>query len=373
VVSCQGRVTDKSRNFGLPRGPPALPLVGSGQASPVGGFNIGQAEMSRKAIALMSGGLDSALAVKIVQDLGIDVLAIHFAEPICSNSDDAEKTPARLITEKLGMPLKTIVIGQEYLDMIIKPRFGYGSGMNPCTDCHIMMLVKAREMMAEQGASFVVTGEVLGQRPMSQTAHRLKTVEHESGLEGLLLRPLSAKCLLPSVPEKEGWVDREKLFGIQGRSRREQLALAKQLNIEDYSSPAGGCLLTEKHFAAILRDHLRCNKLLMADVPLLKLGRHFRLPGGAKFVVGRNKAENQRLFDLVKEGDILFVPANAKGPVGLLKAPPQDEAVLNQAAGIVAGYCDGEGSVEVTLRSGADSRKVTSERRERSSFDGWKI
>ena len=322
----------------------------------------------------MSGGLDSALAVKIIQDLGIEILAIHFAEPICTNHDGSEKSSARLVTEKMGVPLKTVVIGQEYLDMIVKPRFGYGSGINPCTDCHTMMLVKAREMMAQEGASFVVTGEVVRQRPMSQTASRLKIVERECGLGELLLRPLSAKLLPPTVPEKEGWVDREKLFGIEGRSRKEQLALAAKLGVQNYSSPAGGCLLTEKHFAAIMRDHLRYGKLLMADVPLLKIGRHFRLPDGTKLVVGRNKPENERLFQLSREGDVMVLPTNVRGPVALLRAMQTSDAVLSRAANVVASYCDGDGTVDLAFnKMGADSQKLSSERFARSSFDEWRI
>lgn len=323
----------------------------------------------------MSGGLDSALAVKLIHDLGIQLLAIHFAEPICSKAAPGagETSTSRAVCGKLGIEYRPLVIGQEYLDMLVAPKHGYGRAFNPCTDCHTLMLIKARQLMDKEGASFVVTGEVLGQRPMSQMAERLKMVEKDSGLEGLLLRPLSAKLLLPTIPETEGWVDREKLFGISGRSRKEQLRLAAEWGIVDFTTPAGGCLLTDPSFARILRDHLKHGKLLLDDVPLLKVGRHFRLAGGGKAVVGKDHVENERLVRLRREEDAWFYPVTERGPSALLRGGRQDEEALRDMASIVATYSGGEGPVTIRCEKDGQSVDLEGERKLRTDWDGVRV
>jgi tRNA U34 2-thiouridine synthase MnmA/TrmU len=199
----------------------------------------------------------------------------------------------------MGIPIKTIVKGQDYVDLIRKPSHGRGSGMNPCIDCRIFTLRKAKEYMRSIGASFLVTGEVLGQRPMSQREDAIRFIEKHAGCADIVLRPLSAQHFEPTLPEREGWVDREKLLGITGRSRKEQIALAEELGVIDYPCPAGGCMLTDKTFAIKVRD-LFANEsdVTMADLNLLKVGRHFRMPDGRKVVVSQNEALNARLESL---------------------------------------------------------------------------
>lgn len=220
--------------------------------------------------------------------------------------------------------------------------------MNACLDCRILMFRKARQMMTNEGASFIMTGEVLGQRPMSQLREKLRIIEREAGLEGLVLRPLSAQHLLPTIPEREGWGDRDELLAIRGRGRRVQMDLAEKLQIGDYPCPAGGCLLTDKHFATRLREHMdHAGELTMSDIPLLKTDRHFRLPSGAKLVVGRNRGENERIEGLARSGGIVLAPALAKGPSAILLDVGPTHETVSLAASIVAGYCDGEGSVPI--------------------------
>ncbi|MGB9798098.1 MAG: tRNA 4-thiouridine(8) synthase ThiI, partial [bacterium] len=272
-----------------------------------------------KAIVLLSGGLDSTLAIKLLLEQGIDVIAVHFTSPFFRSSW-AVKT-----AREWGIPLLEIDITDDILKLLKAPPHGFGSQMNPCIDCHALMLRKAKEIMEEVGASFVATGEVLGERPMSQNREALRIVEKESGLEGLLLRPLSAKLLPPTIPEKEGWVDREKLLDIKGRSRKRQLELAEKWGIKDYPSPAGGCLLTDPQFSKRLKDLLDNKELTKENVVLLKLGRHFRLRKGVKLVVGRNKEENERIREFSREGGILLRAYSHKGPDGLLRGDIIDD------------------------------------------------
>jgi tRNA-uridine 2-sulfurtransferase len=203
--------------------------------------------MSIKAISLISGGLDSTLATKVVMDLGVDVLAANFVSPFCQCSrKDGCRHEARFVSEQLNIPLRIVNATDDFLEMLKKPKHGYGSNMNPCIDCRILMLKKSKELMDEVGASFLITGEVLGQRPMSQRRDAMRTIEKEAGVTGLVLRPLSAKLLEPTIPEEKGWVDREKLLDISGRSRKPQMKMAEDFNIKDYPCPAGGCLLTDR-------------------------------------------------------------------------------------------------------------------------------
>src|SRR4030067_1983115 len=208
-----------------------------------------------KAIALLSGGLDSTLAAKLVIEQGIELEALNFITVFCNCTGRGETCLAsQRAVESLGIPLKVFNVSEEYLDIVKRPQHGYGSNMNPCIDCRIFMLKKAKDYMKEGSASFLVTAEVLGERPMSQRKDAMRLIEKEAGLEGVILRPLSAKLLPPSIPEKEGWIDRERLLNIQGRSRKTQIELAAFFGIQDYTCPAGGCLLTDPGFAKRIKD-----------------------------------------------------------------------------------------------------------------------
>ncbi len=305
-----------------------------------------------KAVALLSGGLDSTLAVKVVLEEGIEIVALNFFSPFClCNRKTGCKSIAKKITDEFGIELKVIHVGEEYIEILKNPKHGYGKNLNPCIDCRILMLTRAKEFMQEIGASFIITGEVLGQRPMSQHRAALKTIEKESGLEGLILRPLSAKLFPLSIPEKEGWVDRERLLEISGRSRKPQMALAKDYKISDYACPAGGCLLTDRGFANRMRDLMTHSEITLDDIPLLKVGRHFRISSSCKLIVGRNKEENERLLGLAKQGDLYFSPVEAMGPDGIGRGS-FDNGNIQKSVSIIARYCDGEtdGGVRIANR-----------------------
>jgi len=294
--------------------------------------------MNVKAIALLSGGLDSALAIKLVQEQGIKVTGVYFTSPFFAREREGKPYP-KLIAEKLGIPFKTIDLGMEYLKVIKHPRHGHGTGINPCIDCKIHMLKKAKKLMKELGAQFIVTGEVLNQRPMSQHYQALKNIEKDSGLEGKILRPLSAKHLPATEAETKGWVNREKLLPIKGRERKIQLSLAKRSGIEEYSTPAGGCLLTQKEFAGKLRDLIHHQKrIALNDVYLLKVGRHFRY-GKNKIIVGKNEKENQEILSRKKAGDLVFEVPGYGSPNTLLNGPKAKKAV-RLAARLTARYSD---------------------------------
>jgi tRNA U34 2-thiouridine synthase MnmA/TrmU len=308
--------------------------------------------MNPKAIALLSGGLDSTLAVKLILDQGIEVEALNYVTPFCT-CNRRGKCEARHVAETFGMPCKTIALTEDFFQVIREPKYGYGSGMNPCLDCRILMFSWARKRMEETGAAFVFTGEVLGQRPMSQHRQAMRLIERESGLEGRLLRPLSARLLEPTIPEKEGLVDRERLLAIQGRSRKQQMTQAKKHGIVDYPCPAGGCLLTDPGFARRMRDLVRFHPDFdRNDVNLLKVGRHFRLSPAAKAVVGRNEEENRRLLILARQGDFLFKVNGCGSPVTLLRGET-DGGKVQLAAAITARYSDAQED-EVEVHYGTD-------------------
>lgn len=290
-----------------------------------------------KALGLLSGGLDSTLAVKIILERGIDVEALNFVTPFClcrkggCGASEAANT--------FNIPLKIIRAGTDYLRVIRKPKFGYGKNMNPCVDCRIFMLKKAKKYAKSIGAKFIFTGEVLGQRPMSQHRAALALIERESGLEGKILRPLSAKLLPKTKVEEMGLIDKEQLMNITGRSRKRQIALTKQFNIEKYPCAGGGCLLTDKEFANKLRDLFEHKKrVTVRDINLLKIGRHFRY-GKNKIVVGRNETENGVLLRIKQKNEIFFEVPNCGSPTTLLQGPKTKKAVA-LAAGLTAFYSD---------------------------------
>lgn len=296
--------------------------------------------MQRKAIALYSGGLDSTLAIRLMQVQGIDVRALHFTSPFfgVSPATDSGKYDARRGAELLGVPLTICTLGEDYLEMLRNPRHGYGKAINPCIDCHAYFLKKARESMLETGADFVITGEVLGQRPMSQRRDALRVVELDCGLEGLLLRPLSARLLPPTRPELEGWIDREKLPTIKGRSRKDQMRLATELGVMEYPNPAGGCLLTEVSYASKVRDIFsHSEKLDPRDFRLLRIGRHFRLATDRRLIIGRNEGENSLLQAHAHEGETVLRWEDGGSPTGLLIGRTDDN-VLQTAGKILLRY-----------------------------------
>jgi tRNA U34 2-thiouridine synthase MnmA/TrmU len=283
-----------------------------------------------RAVGLLSGGLDSTLAAKLMIEQGIEVHAINFTSPFCTcTSKKAGCSAVITAVKELGdIPLKRVSMGDEYLAMVRTPRHGYGSGMNPCIDCRVMKIRMAGEYMKEIDASFLFTGEVLGQRPMSQHRKSIHIIDRESGLDGYILRPLSAQFFPPTVPEKKGWIEREKLLGITGRSRKAQMSLADEKGIKDYPCPAGGCLLTDKHFSERMRDYFRnTNHPRIKDIPLLKIGRHFRLDEFNKVIVARNEQECKRMECLCRSHDHLLAPHSFSGPVVILQGNSLEAAV----------------------------------------------
>lgn len=272
----------------------------------------------KRAVMLLSGGLDSTLAARMMLDQGVELFALHFTSPFCTcarTSGGGCRSQAQIVAGRLGIPIRTVSKGSEYLEIIRNPRHGRGAGMNPCLDCRIFTLKKAREYMEQIGASFLVTGEVVGQRPMSQRSDAFRIIEKRSGSQGLVLRPLSAKHFEPTVAERNGWVDRERLLDIAGRSRKEQIRLARMWEVGDYPCPAGGCLLTDKTFSIKVRDLFgHCDDPDMADIHLLKVGRHFRFPDGRKAIVARNEEENRKLEALCRGRMPVFIADGFSGP-----------------------------------------------------------
>jgi tRNA U34 2-thiouridine synthase MnmA/TrmU len=242
------------------------------------------------------------------------------------------------VAERYDLRLIRIYGGKDYLEIVKNPRHGYGKNMNPCIDCRIYLLSRAKEIMEKEGADFVFTGEVLGERPMSQRLHALRLIERESGMEGKILRPLSARLLQPTFPEKEGLVDREKLLSVRGRSRKPQIALARALKVKDYPCPAGGCLLTDGNFSKRLKDSLNHNEDSLRMMSLLKMGKHFRLPSGAKVITGRNEEENKRLMLSSCPEEAKLTVKDYKSTYALLLGDATTEN-LDMAARICAGYC----------------------------------
>ncbi len=323
----------------------------------------------RKAIALVSGGLDSMLAVRVIQDQGIAVEGINFYTGFCveghthaiRRQDQARKkrNNALWVAEQLGIKLHIIDVIEEYKDIVINPRHGYGANLNPCLDCKGFMVGKALEQLPELSADFIITGEVVGQRPMSQRRDTMPVIARESGANDRLLRPLSAKLLPPTLPEREGWVDREKLFGFNGRGRKPQMALAEQFGLHDYAQPAGGCcFLTNPQYAAKLSDlwQARGSKQYeFDDIMLLKIGRHLRPHPDFKLIVGREEGENNYLEGYRKQFTHLRATSHS-GPLALIDGH-YDEDGLKLAARLVARFGQGRDATEVTIEIGEPGKE----------------
>ena len=294
--------------------------------------------MQRRALGLFSGGLDSILAAKVMQHQGVEVLALNFTSPFfgCSPALDGEPVAARY-AERYGIPFRSIPLGEAFLEMLRQPRHGYGSALNPCIDCKTFMLRCARELMAEQQADFVFTGEVVGQRPMSQRLDTLHLINRESGLGGLLLRPLSARYLKVTTPEAEGWVRREELPAIRGRGRKDQMRLAAELGIDEYPTPGGGCLLAEESYIPKVKDLLDHHLLLVRDFHLLRTGRHFRLSDSCKLIVGRDSDENEKILAAIGLGETTLRWAEGGGPL-VLVVGEMDETALQLAGRVLLRY-----------------------------------
>jgi tRNA U34 2-thiouridine synthase MnmA/TrmU len=303
--------------------------------------------MTAKAISLMSGGLDSVLATRLVLDQGVEVIGLHFISLLCNGIGADKGGMAAKGAQELGIRLIVQDKGPGFLELVKRPAHGYGKNMNPCIDCKVFMLQAASEIMRAEGANFVITGEVLGQRPMSQMRRTITMIEKESGLAGHILRPLSARLFPPSKPEQEGMVDREKLLAISGRSRKEQYRLAQTYDIHAFGAPAGGCLLTDPIYAKKLADLLAQDEpFSMKDVALLRIGRHFRI-NGMKLVLGRNKAENEWLGSFWGPPYTLVYPVSFKGPSGMFKGPIE-HSTMKTIMTIVASYSK-DASRTVTL------------------------
>ncbi len=293
--------------------------------------------MKGRAISLLSGGLDSLLASRIVLDLGVEVIGLHFTSPLCNAVKDDDGRRAFRAARELAIRVIVRDKGEEYLDIIRHPKYGYGKNMNPCIDCRIYMLGLTRRVMEEEGASFVVTGEVIGQRPMSQRRETIRLIEKASGLDGLILRPLSARLLPPTLPEREGIVDRERLFDVSGRSRHRQYELVKDYGLKEFSCPAGGCLLTDPIFSRKLKDFLEQESAYdLRDIGLLRVGRHFRF-AERRFIFGRNREENEYLERVWADPYRLVRPLGFKGPSGLVRGE-MDEGTLGFVAALLGFY-----------------------------------
>lgn len=329
----------------------------------------------RKAVILLSGGLDSRLAVKLMLDQGIELEAVNFVTAFCTcTAKSSCKSEARQAAEEYGIPLKVLNATREILAAIRNARHGFGRGINPCLDCRISMLRRARSYMQESGADFIVTGEVWGERPMSQRPDAMRTIERESGLEDLIVRPLSAHLFEPSLPEREGWVDRGKLMAIAGRSRKPQIQLAAELGVNDYPCPAGGCLLCDRNFAERLRLLLDEDpEPPLADIQSLKHGRLFISSSGRRIIVPRNEDETRRLESLAQPGDILLSALAAMGPTTVIKGGA-DETSLAEAAALTVRYGQAREQERVEVgwrRQGEDDS--AGEPLAVTCADGWRL
>jgi tRNA-specific 2-thiouridylase len=331
-----------------------------------------------KAVALLSGGLDSSLAVRMMLEQGVDVEAVAVKTPFC-DFDCGKGCGHRVkeVADELGIKLRTVYFGEDYLKMLKNPKHGYGSGMNPCIDCRGMMYNAAKDHMEKIGADFIVTGEVLFQRPMSQNNRALHIIEDEAGLEGKVLRPLSAKHLPPTDAERAGLVNRDSMGEIKGRSRKGQLALAKHFGVAEPPNAAGGCLLTDPAFSVRIRDLMDHSDGLptLNDVDLLKVGRHFRLDSVTKLVVGRNHDENEVIRALATEQDVVMEARDSVGPTCILRSDRQSDEMISKAAAIVLRYSDSPRDKESVVKYSrlGEDREISVHPAENSLPDSLRI
>ncbi len=315
-----------------------------------------------KAVVLYSGGLDSALALEILKKWKVKVYPIYISHRFISCAENPQ-VPG----------LEIIDVSEEFIRTVQEPEYGYGSNLNPCIDCRILMLRKAKEYMDRVGADFIVTGEVLEQRPMSQRQETLSLIEKKAGLEGLVVRPLSGALLPPTVPELKGLIKRSEMLKIRGRSRRLSLELAKKYEITDFTSPSGGCLLTDPGFCRRLADTLRFQeRITVTDIELLRTGRHFRIAPEVKLIVGRNKDENKIIEEKADVSHFLLFVPDIGSPNALLLG---DKKYLKVAAAITARYSDSkqEAKVKVHYRNKGKEGTVAVKPIEDDELSKWRI
>ncbi len=329
-----------------------------------------------KAIALISGGLDSLLAAKVVQAQGIEVDGVCFIMSFASRDVEGFKMKVTESATKAGIPVKMVDISDKFLNMLVNPQHGYGANINPCIDCKIMMLSHAKKMMHDAKADFIITGEVLGERPMSQNRQSLNKIKKCSDLEGYLLRPLSAKLLEETIPESEGIIDRNLLCDISGRSRKPQFALAEEYGITKYFAPAGGCLLTDPGFSRRLMDLMKhSDKLKIEDIKILKCGRHFRIDEKTRIVVGRDEQDNDMVEAETLKEDIAFRLVEFSTPFVVLKGENSDSNI-KMAAELCAGHTKFKNDESVEVEYGCDGnfdKKIQVKPTERETIEKMRI
>jgi len=348
------------------------------------------------ALALFSGGLDSILACRVVAQQGIRVVAVKFVTPFFGYELLAGREAySAEIFNKYGIEVMLVDLSEGYLELLHNPQHGFGKNFNPCIDCKILMLSRAKEMMVPLGASFLITGEVLGQRPMSQRRHTLRVIERDSGADRLLLRPLSAKLMPETEAEVQGWIDRDKLLAMSGRGRSQQIALAREFGIVDFPSPAGGCILADpilsRRIARIYQGKfiVRPADITVADVCLLLVGRQFLLPGGGGWLIlGRNEQENARLVTMATADDAVLVMPVRPGPTAILRRTPgpqvsdddheaQWQEALQLAASLVVRFGrkikEGSPAAEVRVSRGRETQSLTALPLADAVFQEWAL
>jgi len=319
-----------------------------------------------KALCVFSGGLDSMLAAALVRAQGINVLALFFETPFFTSKRAQESA------RSMNLPFRVVDLTARHLEVVKHPKHGYGGNMNPCIDCHALMFRVSGELLQTEGASFVISGEVLGQRPLSQNRHALSKIASESGIGPILLRPLSARLLPLTIPEEKRWVRRELLMDFQGRSRKPQIQLASKLGVDRYPSPGGGCLLTDRAFSKRLRDLFTHDKdACSREIELLKLGRHFRI-GSAKIVVGRNKGENEAILALSRDEDLVLEAVSSPGPTVLVSGEITREGV-DLAAAITLAYSDARVPTDVLLRGKGGEMNIKVALQDKETFRPYMI
>jgi len=332
---------------------------------------------SPRAVALYSGGLDSTLAILIMMRQGIEVKAVTFLNHFgCDTSDrsSCSKNPFTA-AQQFGFEVKLCHLSEKFINIVKNPKFGHGKNMNPCMDCKILMLKEAKVFMEMVGAEFIITGEVLGQRPMSQRRDALDIIDRETGLRGYILRPLTAKLLKPTIPEQKGIVNRELLYGFGGRTRKPQMALAAEFGLKDYPAPAGGCLLTEPNYSYRLSELLSHDKdPRIEDLNLLRIGRHFRLSDTCKVIVGRDESENNALFSILNDKGTFMSVEDHASPITVIRGQANEE-IIRTAAALCARYSDGKNLPEVTVRvwHGDHVSTITSQPADKEIIDRYRI
>jgi tRNA-uridine 2-sulfurtransferase len=332
---------------------------------------------SRRAVALYSGGLDSTLAILAVMKQGIEVKAVTFLNHFgCDITDKSScsKNPFAA-AQQFGFEVKLCHLSDKFINIVKNPKFGHGKNMNPCMDCRILMLNEAKVFMEMVNADFIITGEVIGQRPMSQRRDALDIIDRETGLRGHILRPLSAKLLKPTIPEQKGIVNRDLLYGFGGRTRKPQMALAAEFGLTDYPAPASGCLLTERNYSYRLSESLAYDKDPSPDdLNLLRVGRHFRLSDTCKVIIGRDEGENNAILAIVGEKGLFLRIEDHASPISVIRGEANDELV-RIAASLCARYSDGKHLPELHVKiwNGENASSLTVRPADTTIIDHYKI